>query len=410
MNSWSGSIEIGVTALDPAALDFPSSATGLKGGSWIVSGCSVLRDGRSVLEEYGRDLDQLAEGDRVGIQRSSRGELHLWVNGQDCGAAASGLPPKLWAVVDLYGKCTQVTVVSCEPPPPSAERESETLEREEEEEDEEEEEVLVCGGREDVGIAALMNVTAMNGMMNGDEGKKPLLFIATVLFPSVCWTALICCLLSLPVPELRCSHNRPDKFLNNLEPDAGKNMPPRTISGHFPAGLALTAILFTCLSVLTEHQLFDVFNNAIVSFYRSEDEGGGEDGGGGGGGGGGGAAGGGNAGSDSSSRNDRGSSSGGMNSDSGTGTTGGGAGSAGDSGNSNSSPAGNGGVGPGALTGAMTTNDALLFHEKCGTLIKLSNNNKTAERRRPLDEFNNGVVMTNRPLRHNEMFEVRARI
>uniref|UniRef100_A0A669EEU0 Neuralized-like protein 4 n=1 Tax=Oreochromis niloticus TaxID=8128 RepID=A0A669EEU0_ORENI len=248
VNSWSGSIEIGVTALDPAALDFPSSATGLKGGSWIVSGCSVLRDGRSVLEEYGRDLDQLAEGDRVGIQRSSRGELHLWVNGQDCGAAASGLPPKLWAVVDLYGKCTQVTVVSCEPPPPSAERESETLE---------------------------------------------------------------------------------------------------TISGHFPGGPALTALLFPSLSVLTEHQLFDVFNNAIV------------------------------------------------------------AGGNGDSGNSNSSPGGNGGVGPGALTGAMTTNDALLFHEKCGTLIKLSNNNKTAERRRPLDEFNNGVVMTNRPLRHNEMFEIR---
>uniref|UniRef100_A0A3B4VD94 Neuralized E3 ubiquitin protein ligase 4 n=1 Tax=Seriola dumerili TaxID=41447 RepID=A0A3B4VD94_SERDU len=225
VNSWSGSIEIGVTALDPAALDFPSSATGLKGGSWIVSGCSVLRDGRSVLEEYGRDLDQLAEGDRVGIQRSSRGELHLWVNGQDCGAAASGLPPKLWAVVDLYGKCTQVTVVSCEPPPPSAERERETID---------------------------------------------------------------------------CSHNRPDKFPNNLD-----------------------------------------------------------------------------------------------------------GGSGGESGNTNNSPASNGGVGLGALTGGMTTNDALLFHEKCGTLIKLSNNNKTAERRRPLDEFNNGVVMTNRPLRHNEMFEIR---
>lgn len=105
-----------MTALDPAALDFPSSATGLKGGSWIVSGCSVLKDGRSVLEEYGRDLDQLGEGDRVGIQRNGRGELHLWVNGQDCGPAASGLPARLWAVVDLYGKCTQVTVVSCEPP------------------------------------------------------------------------------------------------------------------------------------------------------------------------------------------------------------------------------------------------------------------------------------------------------
>lgn len=100
-----------------------------------------------------------------------------------------------------------------------------------------------------------------------------------------------------------------------------------------------------------------------------------------------------------------------MNSDSGTGTTttgGGGGGSSGSSegGNTNNSPAGNGGITPGLMTGGMTTNDALLFHEKCGTLIKLSNNNKTAERRRPLDEFNNGVVMTNRPLRHNEMFEV----
>uniref|UniRef100_A0A3P9PBM7 Neuralized-like protein 4 n=1 Tax=Poecilia reticulata TaxID=8081 RepID=A0A3P9PBM7_POERE len=231
VNSWSGSIEIGVTALDPASLDFPSSATGLKGGSWIVSGCSVLRDGRSVLEEYGRDLDQLAEGDRVGIQRSSRGELHLWVNGQDCGAAASGLPPKLWAVVDLYGKCTQVTVVSCEPPPPSAERERETMD---------------------------------------------------------------------------CSNSRPEKFPNNLD----------------------------------------------------------------------------------------------------TGTAGG-IGAGGDCGNSNNSPAGTGGAAPGSGAGGVMTNDALLFHEKCGTLIKLSNNNKTAERRRPLDEFNNGVVMTNRPLRHNEMFEIR---
>uniref|UniRef100_A0A7N8XVV7 Neuralized-like protein 4 n=1 Tax=Mastacembelus armatus TaxID=205130 RepID=A0A7N8XVV7_9TELE len=236
VNSWSGSIEIGVTALDPAALDFPSSATGLKGGSWIVSGCSVLRDGRSVLEEYGRDLDQLVEGDRVGIQRSSRGELHLWVNGQDCGAAASGLPPKLWAVVDLYGKCTQVTVVSCEPPPPSTERERETID---------------------------------------------------------------------------CSHSRPDKFPNTLE----------SADEHF-----------AILSVKTIIVLFFVCSN---------------------------------------------------------------------------SPASNGSMGPGAVTGGMTTNDALLFHEKCGTLIKLSNNNKTAERRRPLDEFNNGVVMTNRPLRHNEMFEIR---
>nr|XP_046184527.1 neuralized-like protein 4 isoform X2 [Oncorhynchus gorbuscha] len=330
VNSWSGSVEIGVTALDPACLDFPSSATGLKGGSWIVSGCSVLRDGRSVLEEYGRDLDQLAEGDRVGIQRSARGELHLWVNGHDCGAAASGLPTRLWAVVDLYGKCTQVTVVSCEPPS--------SMERDTERETVEGHEVVVCGVREG-DTEDLTSVVNLAAATNGTTAE---------------------------VPELPPIHNRPDKFPNNIEPE----------------------------TALTEHQLFDVFNNAIVSLYRSEDEGGeGRDLGGG-------------TGTDSGTggRGDRGSSSGGgavnsnsSNSDSGAGT--------GNTGSTNNSPAG--GVGLGAVTGGMMTNDALLFHEKCGTLIKLSNNNKTAERRRPLDEFNNGVVMTNRPLRHNEMFEIR---
>ena len=50
--------------------------------------------------------------------------------------------------------------------------------------------------------------------------------------------------------------------------------------------------------------------------------------------------------------------------------------------------------------------DVLSFHERCGTLVKLTNNGRTAERQRPLDEFNNGVVMTARPLRSDERFEV----
>lgn len=166
VNSWSGSIEIGVTALDPAGLEFPSSATGLKGGSWIVSGCSVLKDGRSVLEEYGRDLDQLGEGDLVGIQRNGKGELHLWVNGQDCGTAASGLPSRLWAVVDLYGKCTQVTVVSCEPPP--------EMEGEEEEDVEEEMVADPCRSHDGAGAVVLSAAGVSTVGMNGsaEEGKR----------------------------------------------------------------------------------------------------------------------------------------------------------------------------------------------------------------------------------------------
>lgn len=57
-------------------------------------------------------------------------------------------------------------------------------------------------------------------------------------------------------------------------------------------------------------------------------------------------------------------------------------------------------------TVAAIREDRLKFHERVGSLVKLSNNARTAERQRPLDEFNNGVVMTHRPLRDNELFEV----
>lgn len=53
-----------------------------------------------------------------------------------------------------------------------------------------------------------------------------------------------------------------------------------------------------------------------------------------------------------------------------------------------------------------SSRDGLRFHERCGNLVKLSNGRRSAERRRPLDEFNNGVVMTNRPVKDNEIFEV----
>ena len=54
------------------------------------------------------------------------------------------------------------------------------------------------------------------------------------------------------------------------------------------------------------------------------------------------------------------------------------------------------------------SNEALFFNKKHGSLIKLSKQRRTAERMHAMDEFNNGVVMTNRPLRNNEMFEVRG--
>ena len=45
IHSWSGSIEMGITQCDPDMLEspFPSSATELREGTWIMSGNSILK-------------------------------------------------------------------------------------------------------------------------------------------------------------------------------------------------------------------------------------------------------------------------------------------------------------------------------------------------------------------------------
>ena len=72
----------------------------------------LLHPGEAILDEYACDLDSCNVGDRIGIQRTNLGELHIFHNGVDKGVAASGLPARVYAVVDLYGKCTQVTLLN----------------------------------------------------------------------------------------------------------------------------------------------------------------------------------------------------------------------------------------------------------------------------------------------------------
>ena len=50
--------------------------------------------------------------DRIGVQRTGSGELRIHVNGKDKGVAARNVPGKVYAVVDVYGKCKQVTLVN----------------------------------------------------------------------------------------------------------------------------------------------------------------------------------------------------------------------------------------------------------------------------------------------------------
>lgn len=59
-----------------------------------------------------------------------------------------------------------------------------------------------------------------------------------------------------------------------------------------------------------------------------------------------------------------------------------------------------------SLRFGMENDHRLRFHVRCGTLVKLSPNSRSAKRLRAYDEFNNGVVMTNRHVYDDELFEV----
>ncbi len=193
--------------MDPdSGIELPACATKLKNGTWIFSGISVLKDGNSLIEYYGADLDKLEEGDRVGVCRTKEGDLVFYVNGDSQGVAARNIPKNVHALVNLYGKCGQVSVIS--------------------------------------------------GQDSGSENSQNL--------------------------------------TQNID---------------IPMSFELS------------------INSTLGSSTAPED--------------------------------------------------------------------------------SFLIDDPIKFHTRCGSLVKLSSNCRTAERRRPLDEFNNGVVMTHRPLRDNELFEIR---
>ena len=47
--------------------------------------------------------------------RTTDGTLHFLVNGIDQGPAANGIAAKVYAVIDMYGKCAQVTIIDNTP-------------------------------------------------------------------------------------------------------------------------------------------------------------------------------------------------------------------------------------------------------------------------------------------------------
>ena len=87
----------GVTSTSPMNLNFPNTMTDLDHDAWMLSGSSVLQDGITIQNGYACDLDKLKEGDRLGIMRKSDSTLHFFINEEDCGVAATSVPPGRFA-------------------------------------------------------------------------------------------------------------------------------------------------------------------------------------------------------------------------------------------------------------------------------------------------------------------------
>ena len=83
VSKWAGSIEIGVTTHSPPDLDFPSTMTNVRSGTWMMTGNGVMHNGTTVFDEYGRNLDKLRVGDRVAVVRKEGGTVHFFVNSED---------------------------------------------------------------------------------------------------------------------------------------------------------------------------------------------------------------------------------------------------------------------------------------------------------------------------------------
>ncbi|VDI67176.1 neuralized-like protein 4, partial [Mytilus galloprovincialis] len=114
---WSGSLHIGLTSSaisdsTPQSL-VPTRATELVSKpTWVVLGSEVKKCGSLIKENYTPSLYRLEIGNRVGVKRCADGTMHVYINGEDMGVAASNIPKNVFAVIDLYGSVESISVIS----------------------------------------------------------------------------------------------------------------------------------------------------------------------------------------------------------------------------------------------------------------------------------------------------------
>ena len=59
IDKWTGSIEVGVTALRLDAMEMPATMTSIQSKTWVMSGSNIVYGGKTLKENYGISLDSL---------------------------------------------------------------------------------------------------------------------------------------------------------------------------------------------------------------------------------------------------------------------------------------------------------------------------------------------------------------
>lgn len=119
----------GVTAVRPDDIDLPSTATDLCRDTWMLSGSSVMANGKTIKNNYTCDLDTLSAGVKLGVMRTPDKSLEFFRDGVPQGVACLVPHSTIYAVVDLYGQCARVSIPCASPVAPLASVGTETCPR-----------------------------------------------------------------------------------------------------------------------------------------------------------------------------------------------------------------------------------------------------------------------------------------
>lgn len=86
----------------------------------MLSGSSIMENGTTIKSNYPCDLDTLGSGIRVGVMVSADRNLEFFRDGISQGVACTLPHTNVYAVVDLYGQCAQVSLPCASPLVPLA--------------------------------------------------------------------------------------------------------------------------------------------------------------------------------------------------------------------------------------------------------------------------------------------------